>query len=325
MMNSLKLGDLSSAAGQYVSSSEERTLSCLRIFSLHKILLEPNKEDDSSDSDIIEPTRKRGNLIDSDVKENIPVEDNISSSEKCPTQTLYFTNELVDNIIKETNYYANEKIRNKELLRKSTWHKWHGVSKQEFLAFIAVILNMIKDRFFQIFWTLHLKKPTRSDSTIRTRIQKASNYLVYIDSKFRYYFIPDKAICVDESVHNVRKHSRPDFPVSTKIPLYLYKKLLEKVSDAEECRTDKYYGSIILAEELLRMKSYHTIVDPFEINELGDHINGLKIKLNDTNDLGLTYKYIIGNCSLSTILLMQLQNAATSCEIQSYSCIYAIP
>lgn len=47
-----------------------------------------SEEDDSSDSDIIEPTRKRRNLIDSDVKENIPVEDNISSSEKCPTQTF---------------------------------------------------------------------------------------------------------------------------------------------------------------------------------------------------------------------------------------------
>lgn len=74
---------------------------------------------------------------------------------------------------------------------------WSTVSNSRIPSFSEVFS---RDRFFQIFWTLHLKKPTRSDSTIRTRIQKASNYLVYIDSKFRYYFIPDKAICVDESV-----------------------------------------------------------------------------------------------------------------------------
>lgn len=59
--------------------------------------------------------------------------------------------------------------------------------------------------------------------------------------------------------------------------------------------------------------AYHTIVDPFEINELGDHINGLKIKLNDTNDLGLTYKYIIGNCSLYVLLQLIIHNNNIPC------------
>ena len=56
--------------------------------------------------------------------------------------TLYFTNELLNNIIKETNHYANEKMRNKQLSQNSIWLKWYNVDKQEFLVFIVVILNM---------------------------------------------------------------------------------------------------------------------------------------------------------------------------------------
>ena len=42
-----------------------------------------------------------------------------------------------------------------------------------------------RNRFLQILWMLRLKKLAQSDGTIRTRIQKASNYVEYIDSKFR--------------------------------------------------------------------------------------------------------------------------------------------
>lgn len=52
----------------------------------------------------------------------------------------------------------------------------------------------------QIFRMLHLNKPAQGNATIRTRIPKVSNYLEYLDSKFRQYFIPYKAVAVDESV-----------------------------------------------------------------------------------------------------------------------------
>ena len=52
----------------------------------------------------------------------------------------------------------------------------------------------------RIFWMLHLKKPTQGNATIRTRIQTVSNYLEYIDGEFRQYFIPYKAVAVDESI-----------------------------------------------------------------------------------------------------------------------------
>uniref|UniRef100_A0A1B0BVD3 PiggyBac transposable element-derived protein domain-containing protein n=1 Tax=Glossina palpalis gambiensis TaxID=67801 RepID=A0A1B0BVD3_9MUSC len=151
----------------------------------------------------------------------------IQSNRKEPINyfTSYFTNELIDNIIKETNTYVNEKIRNTQtnchkLSHKSTWYMWQDVTKQEILAFIAIHLPNLqeywstdstsnipffsetfsRDRFLQIFWMLLLKKDTRNDNTIKTRIQKASNYLEYIDSKCSEYFIPYKAISFDKSV-----------------------------------------------------------------------------------------------------------------------------
>ncbi|XP_017792479.1 PREDICTED: piggyBac transposable element-derived protein 4-like, partial [Habropoda laboriosa] len=327
-------------------------------------------ENDSSDSDIVQPRWRRRVRIDSDsdksdTEENTPQHGNVSSSEEwedvtesdvppatinfdlhgeiagphLPSNvkepidyfTLYFTEELVDSIIKETNNYANEEIRKKQLSRKSTWHKWYDITKEEFLAFIAVILNMgliqlpnmqeywstasnsripffpetfTKARFMQIFWMLHLKKPTPRNASIRTRIQKVSNYLEHIDGKFRQYFIPYKAVAVDESIvkfkgriafitYNPNKPkrwgmriyaladsktgylftilpyygsitsdniSRPDLPVNTRIPLHLYKKLLDRVPDAKGYHmfTDRYYTSIPLAEELLKMNCHLT-------------------------------------------------------------------
>ena len=113
-------------------------------------------------SDIVSRKRRRRVRIDSDsdessTEENTWQHDNVSSSEEweditesgvppatinfdlheeiagpqVPTNikevidyfTLYFTEELVGSIIKETNNYAKEEIRKKQL--KSTWHKWY--------------------------------------------------------------------------------------------------------------------------------------------------------------------------------------------------------
>ncbi|XP_043485883.1 piggyBac transposable element-derived protein 4-like [Polistes fuscatus] len=139
------------------------------------------EENDSSGSDILPRRRRRRVRIDSDsdeseAEENTQQQDNVSSGEEweditesgvppatinfdlheetagpqIPTNTkepidyfrLYFTEELVDSIIKETNNHAKEEIAKKQLSRKSTWHKWYDITKEEFLVFIAVILNM---------------------------------------------------------------------------------------------------------------------------------------------------------------------------------------
>uniref|UniRef100_A0A1A9ZC51 DDE_Tnp_1_7 domain-containing protein n=1 Tax=Glossina pallidipes TaxID=7398 RepID=A0A1A9ZC51_GLOPL len=103
---------------------------------------------------------------------------------------LYFTDALIGSIVKETNDYANSKLRRMQFLKRSIWNTWSDVNRKEFLAFIGVILNMgtmplanlqeywctkftnkipffsdvfTRDRFLQIFWRLHLHKNAPED------------------------------------------------------------------------------------------------------------------------------------------------------------------
>lgn len=214
-----------------------------------------NSDTSSSGSEIILPKRRRMRIIESesedsledldewrDVTEELDIPDRIHFSvspkvigPQVPTNIvqpiqyfkLFFTNELVNEIIKETNNYAENVLKNKEISSNSIWQTWRVVEEDEFWAFIGVIVNMgtipltnmqeywsVKDnsripffskiftrkRFNQIFWMLHLKTPNPAKNDIRTRIQRASNFLEYINSRFSDYFIPGENICVDESV-----------------------------------------------------------------------------------------------------------------------------
>lgn len=138
---------------------------------------------------------------------------------------------------------------------------------------------------------LHLKKIPPRYPSLKTRIQRASHFLEYIDSKFSQHFIPEQCILVDEAVvqfkgkigiitYNPIKPTtwgiriyvltdsksgyvysilpyygsittenlpNPELPITTRIPLYLYKKLLEKIPSAEGYHmfTDRYYTSFL--------------------------------------------------------------------------------
>nr|XP_003707254.1 PREDICTED: piggyBac transposable element-derived protein 4-like [Megachile rotundata] len=140
---------------------------------------------------------------------------------------LYFTDILMDQIIKETNKYARKKINEKQLASNSIWHSWFDVTREEFMAFIGVILNMrtmplpniaeywstrsnsripfysqtfTRDRFRQIFWMLHLRTDASSDTSLKTRTRKADDFLQYINTKFAEHFTPSKDICIYESI-----------------------------------------------------------------------------------------------------------------------------
>ena len=135
---------------------------------------------------------------------------------------LYFTDALIDSIIKETNDYANSKLRGMQLSKRSIWNTWSDVNWKEFLAFIGVILNMgtmpvanlqeywctkftskipffsdvfTRDRFLQIFWMLHLHKnaPEGRNTCLRTRKRLITFYntstqnflnILYLISRF---------------------------------------------------------------------------------------------------------------------------------------------
>ncbi|XP_017797033.1 PREDICTED: piggyBac transposable element-derived protein 4-like, partial [Habropoda laboriosa] len=123
----------------------------------------------------------------------------------------------------------NDENENKQqsLSTRSTWNKWIDVTKEELTAFLGVVLNMgtipvpnmqyywtkdhignipffrdtfRRERFFQIFWMLHLNENISTNRNVSTRIQKVSNFLDYIGDKFRAYFTPDREISIDESV-----------------------------------------------------------------------------------------------------------------------------
>ncbi|CAL7939067.1 unnamed protein product [Xylocopa violacea] len=244
---------------------------------------------------------------------------------------LFFTDRLVKEIVSETNNYATKKLEGKTLSSNSIWRSWRDVTDEEFWAFIAVIINMgtmplaslqeywsrnnvsyipfysetfTRDRFSQIFWMLHLKTTSTDKTNPRTRLQRVSCFLDYINSKFLDYFVPGEQICVNESTikfkgrvsfitHNSKKPTkwgiriytladsntgyvcgilpyygsltterlvRPDLPVSTRIPIHLYKMLLDKIpgSQGHHMFTDRYYTSYILAQELAKLKCHFT-------------------------------------------------------------------
>ena len=242
---------------------------------------------------------------------------------------LFFTNTLLETIVVETNKYAKNKIEQQNLSDRSTWNNWVDVTKEELEAFLGVILNMgtipvpnmkyywtkehtgnipffgnifKRERFFQIFWILHLNKNVSRNPNITTRIQKVSNFIDYIDGKFREHFTPDREISIDESVikfkgkisfltYNPKKPTkwgiriyvlsdshtgyiyamlpyygsvsteiliRPDLPVSSRIVLQLYHKLLNAIPEAKGYHifTDRYFTGIPLAQELLKLSCY---------------------------------------------------------------------
>ena len=140
---------------------------------------------------------------------------------------LFFTDELVTKIVVETNKYANDRLENTTVSKFSMWKDWMEVTAEEMRAFLGVIINMgllylpdIKEyfskefthkvpffsavfsrqRFLQIFWMLHLESYTHADPSLQTRTQKVSNFLTYLDARFREHFIPGQELSIDESV-----------------------------------------------------------------------------------------------------------------------------
>ncbi|XP_040072197.1 piggyBac transposable element-derived protein 4-like [Ixodes scapularis] len=139
---------------------------------------------------------------------------------------LFFTDQLIGEIVHETNRYACEKISSAEPLAKhSIWKSWEDVAVDEFKAFLAVLMNMVlnpkpdikeyfskeilempffrlvftRTRFLQIFWMLHVSPPPQGPSGQPTRGSKVRNVVSYTDPKCREHFKPGPKICVDES------------------------------------------------------------------------------------------------------------------------------
>lgn len=143
--------------------------------------------------------------------------------------TLYFTDELIIELVNETNRYAREKIQqNTPLCKRSIWWSWTDVTHEEMKAFFGVLINMglhpkpelddyfstditnyqpffsnifSKTRFMQIFWNLHVSPPDRNGPVrgTLTRSGKVRKVVEYLDKQYRKYYVPEHKISVDES------------------------------------------------------------------------------------------------------------------------------
>lgn len=184
----------------------------------------------------------------------------------------FFTDALLSEIVKETNRYANEKILKNTPLRKiSMWWSWKEVDLVEIKAFLGVIINMAmkpkpelgdyfstdwidyypffkdvfsKERFLQIFWNLHVSPPlTGPVRGTLTRFGKVRNVVLYLDKKYREYYIPKNKVSVDESTigfkgNIVFKQYNKDKPIKWGIKVFV----LSESSSGYICALEPYFG-----------------------------------------------------------------------------------
>ncbi|XP_068211747.1 piggyBac transposable element-derived protein 4-like [Palaemon carinicauda] len=155
----------------------------------------------------------------------------------CPDQTintplqffmLFFTRELFQTIAVETNRYTEELISRKRPLQQySIWQNWQKISVEEMMAFHGTIINMAlhrnkrsrdsfskqwvdessffrqifrRDRWFQIFWGLHVSPPAPPGSGfMASRRSKVKQVHDYLSERFLHYYHPGCHLSVDES------------------------------------------------------------------------------------------------------------------------------
>jgi hypothetical protein len=130
--------------------------------------------------------------------------------------SLFFSDELLNNIVVETNRYARQKISEHQLSPRSIWSSWSDVSVPEMKAFIGLIINMglmslpdikdycssesitqitlfgdvmSRDRFQQIFWMMHVGNDTTEESSRAIkRTKKVYGVIEYIEKRLQKYF-----------------------------------------------------------------------------------------------------------------------------------------
>jgi hypothetical protein len=203
----------------------------------------------------------------------VPGPRNIGREVKTPLQffQLFFPDSLIQKIVDETNRYAKEKISKIDSLsERSIWQTWKDVNLAEMKAFMGVVLNMAmnpkpdlqdffsedwltyqqffkdvfsRDRFCQLFWNFHVNPPVPSGQQ-STRGQKIRNIVLFLNEKFREYYIPSESISVDESTVGfkgkfVSKMYNPKKPTKWGIRIYVLAESLTGYVSVFE----PYYGS----------------------------------------------------------------------------------
>ncbi|KAL6417933.1 hypothetical protein ACFW04_012437 [Cataglyphis niger] len=200
---------------QISSSSEEFDFAALddELTSISDGLRRKTKESSGEDSDTVRGVRRRKiRIIESEAESDVENYEEVPSNGQFipgqnPTATrivsdlkqpidffkLFFTNDLVKKIF----WAFLAVVINMGTMSLANLQEYWSRSVVSYIAFYSDTFT--RDRFSQIFWMLHLETiPTRKTNP-RTRLQRVSCFLDYLNSKFLDYFIPGEHICVDES------------------------------------------------------------------------------------------------------------------------------
>jgi len=138
---------------------------------------------------------------------------------------LFFSDDLLQQIVDNTNAYADLRLANRSLQPHSVWKDWSHVSIEELKAYFGVIFNMAlndkpgifdyfstqwldvmpffcevfsRRRFLQIHWMLHVSAPD-TVAMNRNRARKVENIVKHMKEKCLEYFFPGPDIAIDET------------------------------------------------------------------------------------------------------------------------------
>ena len=135
---------------------------------------------------------------------------------------LFMTISVWQYILQTTNAYAAARLGSQPPQRRSVFRNWRGITLTEMKAFVGLILQMgltqlsdikdywsthvtlnlpffrtvfSRDRFFQIFWMLHVGETPSQNR--RSKIQPFIDLLV---PRFHQHLNPSKELSIDEAM-----------------------------------------------------------------------------------------------------------------------------
>lgn len=245
---------------------------------------------------------------------------------------LFFTTDLVQDMVNETNRYANEKLSNLDLKTRSIWHTWKDVTVTEFRAYLGVVLRMamqgrggIKDffssewinhmpffgdvfrreRFLQIHWMLHVQPPSNNAAGVQTRGSKVKNVTEHMKNKCFELFVPYKNIVIDESTISFK--GRTQFKMYNPQKPHKWGLRVFSLADCKTgylCAFEPYYGSITtnsLPRSDLPFTARIVIHLCYELKQL---VNGDGYHL-------FTDRYYTGHCLAQELLKANINTTGT--------------
>lgn len=140
---------------------------------------------------------------------------------------MFFTDHLVQNIVQETNRYAEEIIRNSTAKTHSRWKGWTATSVNEMLVFFAVIIiqGIVKKPTLEWYWTkrqcigtpffanvmpysrftllkkfLHFENMASVEECPNRKLLKIWPVYHFLNMRFAEMLTPERDISIDESL-----------------------------------------------------------------------------------------------------------------------------